>query len=135
MGTLHAGQQAASINTLRTEIEQMKSVHDAELDTSRRRFNTITAESEAAVALARTESETDAAQAAAYLIEQMNTQRSANSDARSAESSMRHAAQRGIMLQHMDTAEKENKRLEAIISTMQETMDYSKRRNHHGRGK
>ena len=84
----------------------MKSVHDAEPATSRRRFIALTADSEAAVALARTESETDAAKAAAYLMEQMNTQRSANSDARSAESSVRHAAQRGTMLQHMDKAEK-----------------------------
>ena len=84
----------------------MRSVHDAELDTSRRRFNALTADSEAAVALASTESETDAAKAAAYLNEHMDIQRSANSDARSAESSVRHAAQRGTMLQHMDKAEK-----------------------------
>ena len=83
----------------------MRSVHDAELATSHRRFIALTADSEAAVALARNESETDTARAAAFLMEQMNSQRSANSDARSAESSVRHAAQRDFMLLQIGNAE------------------------------
>ena len=127
LGTQYAGQQAAYTQTLRTENDQMQATHDAALGSSRRRFDALATVPEAAVAISRTESQTDEAQAAAYHIGQMSTQRSANSEARSAESSLRHEAQRAIMLQHLDNAEREDKRLEGIIAfTQQQWTEQSK---------